>query len=187
MRINFSAWAIRNPVPPILLFAVLCLLGIISFMRLPVTKFPNIDVPVVLVQVTQSGATPAELETQVTREVEDAIANITGVKHMTSTFSDGASTRRSIANDTDRAVLDAGRHRQNPPTCRARSTSRWYRGLTSGNRSCRLRPQVPADAEQLSHRRCRRGSCCGRRRPGRAAGGVKRESACRSRSPARLR
>ena len=109
MRINFSAWAIRNPVPPILLFAVLCLLGIISFMRLPVTKFPNIDVPVVLVQVTQGGATPAELETQVTREIEDAVANITGVKHMVSTVSDGASTTAvefRLEINTDRAVLD---------------------------------------------------------------------------------
>jgi len=109
MKVNFSAWAIRNPVPPILLFAVLCLLGIISFLKLPVTKFPNIDVPVILVQVTQGGATPAELETQVTREVEDAIANITGVKHMTSTVSDGASTTAvefRLEIDTDRAVMD---------------------------------------------------------------------------------
>lgn len=76
---------------------------------MPVTKFPNIDIPVILVQVTQSGATPAELESQVTREVEDAIANITGVKHMTSTVSDGASTTAvefRLEIDTDRAVLD---------------------------------------------------------------------------------
>jgi hydrophobic/amphiphilic exporter-1 (mainly G- bacteria), HAE1 family len=109
MKINFSAWAIRNPVPPILLFAVLCLLGAISFMRLPVTKFPNIDVPVVLVQVTQGGATPSELETQVTREIEDAIANITGVKHLNSTISDGVSTTAvefRLEINTDRAVLD---------------------------------------------------------------------------------
>ena len=109
MRINFSAWAIRNPVPPILLFAVLCLLGVISFMRLPVTKFPNIDVPVILVQVTQGGATPAELETQVTREVEDAVANITGVKHISSTVSDGVSSTAiefRLEIDTARAVDD---------------------------------------------------------------------------------
>jgi hydrophobic/amphiphilic exporter-1 (mainly G- bacteria), HAE1 family len=109
MRINFSAWAIRNPVPPILLFAVLCLLGVISFMRLPVTKFPNIDVPVILVQVTQGGATPAELETQVTREVEDAVANITGVKHISSTVSDGVTSTAiefRLEIDTARAVED---------------------------------------------------------------------------------
>ncbi len=109
MRINFSAWAIRNPVAPILLFVVLCMLGTISFMRLPVTKFPNIDVPVILISVTQGGATPAELETQVTREVEDAVANITGVKHITSTVSDGSSTTAvefRLEVDTDRAVQD---------------------------------------------------------------------------------
>ena len=109
MRINFSAWAIRNPVPPILLFAVLLLLGVISFMRLPVTKFPNIDVPVVLISVSQGGATPAELETQVTREVEDAVANITGVKHISSTVTDGFSTTAvefRLETNTERAVED---------------------------------------------------------------------------------
>ena len=109
MQINFSAWAIRNPVPPILLFVVLCLLGILSFMRLPVTKFPNIDIPVVLVSVTQGGATPAELETQVTREVEDAVANITGVKHIVSTVTDGSSATAiefQLEVDTARALND---------------------------------------------------------------------------------
>ena len=40
-RINFSAWSIRNPVPAIVLFAVLCVLGIMSFMQLPVTRSPT--------------------------------------------------------------------------------------------------------------------------------------------------
>ncbi len=91
MRLNISAWAIRNPVLPIVLFAVLALLGILSFLNLPVTKFPNIDVPVVTVTVTQSGAAPAELETQVAKVVEDAVANINGVKHVISTLTDGSS------------------------------------------------------------------------------------------------
>ena len=109
MRINFSAWAIRNPVPPILLFSVLCVLGIMSFMRLPVTKFPNIDVPVISVTITQSGAAPAELESQITKEVEDAVANITGVKHVVSTLTDGSSTTAiefRLEIDTDRALND---------------------------------------------------------------------------------
>ena len=91
MKVNFSAWSIRNPVPPVLLFVVLVVLGVLSFRTLPVTKFPNIDVPVVSVVVAQTGATPAELETQVTREIEDAVANITGVKHVSSTVTDGES------------------------------------------------------------------------------------------------
>jgi hydrophobic/amphiphilic exporter-1 (mainly G- bacteria), HAE1 family len=91
MRLNISAWAIRNPVTPIVLFAVLTLLGILSFIQLPVTKFPNIDVPLITVTVTQSGAAPSELETQVTKIVEDAVANLTGVKHVGSTLTDGTS------------------------------------------------------------------------------------------------
>lgn len=91
MRLNISAWSIRNPVSPIVLFAVLTLLGTLSFIRLPVTKFPNIDVPLVVVTVTQSGAAPSELESQVTKVVEDAVANITGVKHVRSTLTDGSS------------------------------------------------------------------------------------------------
>ncbi len=109
MRINFSAWSIRNPVPAILLFTVLSLLGIMSFRSLPVTKFPNIDIPVVTVNITQGGATPAELETQVTREVEDSLANITGVKHIISTVTDGSSLTMiefQLEVNTDRALVD---------------------------------------------------------------------------------
>ncbi len=92
MNWNFSAWSIRNPVPPILLFAVLLLMGLQSFSRLPVTQFPNIDVPIIAVSVGQSGAAPAELESQITKRVEDAVSGLAGVKNVTSTMSDGNST-----------------------------------------------------------------------------------------------
>jgi hydrophobic/amphiphilic exporter-1 (mainly G- bacteria), HAE1 family len=91
MAVNFSAYSIRRPIPSILLFIVLCLLGIVSFMQLPVTRFPNIDVPVVSVTVTQSGAAPAELETQVAKRVEDSLAGVTGVKRLITTLNDGRS------------------------------------------------------------------------------------------------
>ena len=109
MRINVSAWSIRRPVPSIVLFAVLLLLGVMSFMQLPVTRFPNIDVPVVSVTVTQSGAAPAELETQITKQVEDAVMNLTGVKHVQSTLTDGSSVTAiefRLETDTDRALDD---------------------------------------------------------------------------------
>ncbi|MCO6185329.1 efflux RND transporter permease subunit [Rhizobium sp. L1K21] len=88
---NFSAWAIRNPVAPLLAFFLLLVLGIQSFYSLPITRFPNIDVPVIAVTVTQSGATPSDLESQVTKEVEDAVAGINGVDTINSTISDGSS------------------------------------------------------------------------------------------------
>jgi multidrug efflux pump subunit AcrB len=88
---NFSAWSIRNPVAPLLAFGMLMFLGYQSFMNLPITRFPNIDVPIVSVVVTQSGASPAELEAQVTKEVEDAVSGISGVDEIQSTVSDGSS------------------------------------------------------------------------------------------------
>ncbi|OQP83713.1 ABC transporter permease [Rhizobium rhizosphaerae] len=88
---NFSAWAIRNPIAPILAFVLLLFMGYQSFNKLPITRFPNIDVPIVSITVTQSGASPSELEAQVTKEIEDAVAGISGVKHVTSTISDGQS------------------------------------------------------------------------------------------------
>ena len=109
MRLNISAWAIRNPVSPLVLFAVLMLLGIISFRALPITRFPNIDIPAISVVVTQSGAAPAELETQVTKLVEDAVANITGVKHIVSTLTDGSSSTLiefRLEINSDRALND---------------------------------------------------------------------------------
>jgi multidrug efflux pump subunit AcrB len=108
-RLNISAWSIRNPVPPILIFLVLLALGVFSFRQLPVSRFPNIDVPVVQVLITQSGAAPTELETQVTKKVEDAVAGITGVKHINSTIVEGSSTTMvqfELGIPTDRSVND---------------------------------------------------------------------------------
>jgi hydrophobe/amphiphile efflux-1 (HAE1) family protein len=91
MNWNFSAWSIRNPIPPILLFIVLFTLGVMSFMSLPVTRFPNIDLPIVSVVVRDPGVAPSELETQVTKRVEDAVANIAGVKNVFSNITEGNS------------------------------------------------------------------------------------------------
>ncbi|ASY57531.1 MULTISPECIES: efflux RND transporter permease subunit [Sinorhizobium] len=106
---NFSAWSIRNPVAPILAFFVLVVLGWQSFNSLPITRFPNIDVPIVSIVVAQSGAAPAELETQVTKEIEDAVAGISGVDHIESTITDGTSTTAVIFRmevPTQQAVQD---------------------------------------------------------------------------------
>ncbi len=91
MRINVSAWSIRRPIPALVAFAVLTLLGIVSFRQMAITKFPNIDIPIVQVRITQSGAAPSELESQVTKKVEDAVSNVSGVWHMISTVTDGSS------------------------------------------------------------------------------------------------
>ncbi|WP_128516379.1 efflux RND transporter permease subunit [Tabrizicola thermarum] len=89
---NFSAWSIRNPVAPLLAFFLFMVLGWQSFNSLPITRFPNIDVPLVAVTVAQSGAAPSEMESQITKEIEDAVAGLTGAKRVTSTVTDGVST-----------------------------------------------------------------------------------------------
>jgi hydrophobe/amphiphile efflux-1 (HAE1) family protein len=109
MRLNVSAWAIRKPIPSIVLFLVLGLLGLVSFRALPITRFPNIDVPIVAVTVTQPGAAPSELQTQVTKWVEDAVAGVKGVKHITSSITEGTSATTiefRLEVNTDRAVND---------------------------------------------------------------------------------
>jgi multidrug efflux pump subunit AcrB len=110
MRINVSAWSIRRPIPAVVAFIVLTLLGIVSFRQMAVTKFPNIDIPIVQIVITQSGAAPSELESQVTKKVEDAVSNVNGVWHMISTVTDGASVTVVQFNvgsvDVDRALND---------------------------------------------------------------------------------
>jgi hydrophobe/amphiphile efflux-1 (HAE1) family protein len=110
MRLNVSAWSIRRPIPAAVAFGVLMILGLISFRTMSVTRFPNIDIPIVQVLITQSGAAPSELESQVTKKVEDAVASINGVWHIISTVTDGSSstviqfTVGSV--DIDRALND---------------------------------------------------------------------------------
>ncbi len=107
---NISAWAIRNPVPPIVLFVALTLAGIVSFMRMDVNNDPDIDFPIVVVVVNQPGAAPTELETQVTQRVEAALRNLQGVDQITSTVTEGSSqtlVQLDIGTPIDRAVSDA--------------------------------------------------------------------------------
>ena len=67
---NISAWAIRNPMPPIVLFLALTIAGVLAFMRMDVNDEPDIEWPVAIVVIAQPGAAPTELETQVTQRVE---------------------------------------------------------------------------------------------------------------------
>jgi multidrug efflux pump subunit AcrB len=110
MRLNVSAWSIRSPIPSIVAFTVLTLLGIVSFRSMSITRFPNIDIPIVQVLITQSGAAPSELESQVTKKVEDSVASLNGVWHIISTVTDGSSSTIVQFNvgsvDVDRALND---------------------------------------------------------------------------------
>ncbi|WP_312357773.1 efflux RND transporter permease subunit [Agrobacterium sp.] len=106
---HISSWAIRRPIPTLVLFLLLTLVGIQSFLKLPVNANPRVDFPVVTVSIAQAGAAPAELETQVTRRVEGAISGLAGIRHIQSTIGDGLSTTTvefQLGIDTARATND---------------------------------------------------------------------------------
>ena len=106
---NISAWCIRNPVPPIVLFVGLLLAGIVSFMGMQVNNNPDIDFPAAEVNIAQPGAAPSEMETQITQRIESAIRGVNGVDEINSSVREGNSNtfvQFEIGTPTDRAVND---------------------------------------------------------------------------------
>lgn len=90
MSLNVSSWSIRNPTASLLLFVLLTFLGLIGFQAMKVQNFPDIELPIVTVTAALPGASPSQLENDVARKVESALATIQGVKHIQSTLTDGS-------------------------------------------------------------------------------------------------
>ena len=109
MAMNISAWSIRNPLPSVVFSIILLVLGWTSFTRLAVTRLPSADIPVISVAVSQFGAAPAELEAQVTKTIEDGVSGVEGVRHISSSITDGLSLTTiqfALETNTDRALND---------------------------------------------------------------------------------
>ena len=106
---NISAWCIRNPVPPIVLFIGVMLAGIIAFMGMEVNNNPDIDFPAAQITIAQPGAAPTEIENQITQKVEAAVRSVNGVDEINSSVREGNSNtfvQFKIGTPTDRAVND---------------------------------------------------------------------------------
>ncbi|MFM7378356.1 MAG: efflux RND transporter permease subunit [Erythrobacter sp.] len=88
---DISAWSIRNPVIPLVFFTGLLFAGIVSFLRMDVTNNPDVDFPAVIVNIAQPGASPTEIENQITQRVESALRSIAGVNSIQSTAREGNS------------------------------------------------------------------------------------------------
>ncbi|HNG80288.1 MAG TPA: efflux RND transporter permease subunit, partial [Burkholderiaceae bacterium] len=86
---NVSAWSIRTPIPSVLLFILLTLVGLVSFRAMKVQNMMDVDLPMVTVTATLPGASPSQLETEVARKIENAIATLQGVKHIYANVMDG--------------------------------------------------------------------------------------------------
>ena len=109
MALNISAWSIRHPLPSVVFSIILLLLGWLSFTKLAITRLPNADIPVISVAVSQFGAAPAELEAQVTKTIEDGVSGVEGVRHISSSITDGLSLTTiqfALETNTDRALND---------------------------------------------------------------------------------
>lgn len=106
---NISAWSIRNPVVPIVLFIALTIAGVMSFMNMDVQNDPDIEFPVVVVSISQPGAAPSEITTQITQKVESAIRSVQGVRNIDASSSEGNTTVSAefeIGDDINAAVSE---------------------------------------------------------------------------------
>ncbi|SLJ93478.1 efflux RND transporter permease subunit [Novosphingobium mathurense] len=104
---NISAWSIRNPIVPIVFFIGVMIAGIVSFSRMDVNNMPDVEFPAVHVMVSQPGAAPSEIETQITQKIEAATRSVPGVEEIQSTASEGSSSTFvmfSIGTDPDVAT-----------------------------------------------------------------------------------
>ena len=89
---NVSTWSIKNPIPALMLFVLLCFGGLLSFNAMKVQNFPDIDLPTISVTVALPGAAPAQLENDVARKIENSIATLQGLKHIYTKIQDGGAT-----------------------------------------------------------------------------------------------
>jgi len=106
---NISSWAIKNPIPVILLFLLLTLSGVVGFMSMRINNYPDIDFPLVSIVAARPGAAPVEMEVQVTRIIEDSLSGLSGVRNTTSQITDGVSQTLiefELGTDTERATND---------------------------------------------------------------------------------
>lgn len=106
---NISAWSIKNPIPSILLFGMLCLVGLMSFHSTVVQDFPDIELPIVTVTARLEGAAPNQMETEVAKKIENAVASIGKVQHIHSSISDSVAVitvEFDLEKDSAEAVND---------------------------------------------------------------------------------
>lgn len=93
---NVSRWGIAHPIPAVLVFVVLCAIGFFGWRKLPISTLPDFTPPEITVVITLPGASPSQLETDVTRKVEDAVASLANIDKLLSTINEGSSRTRIL-------------------------------------------------------------------------------------------
>lgn len=85
---GLASFALKRPVTVTMVFFSMLLLGIISSRLLPLEQWPGIEIPQIFIEIPYQDATPVEVETMITRPVEEALATMAGIKRLNSTSSD---------------------------------------------------------------------------------------------------
>ncbi|MGZ4106963.1 MAG: efflux RND transporter permease subunit, partial [Tumebacillaceae bacterium] len=88
---KIADFSVKRPVTIMMIMIVLIILGTISIPQLPVELMPNLTIPTLNVTTSWSGASPGEVEAQITKKVEAQMATIPGVTEVDSTSRTGAS------------------------------------------------------------------------------------------------
>ncbi len=83
--------SVKRPITTILIFIGLMVIGLYSLVQLPVDLYPEIELPFVTVMTTYPGASASDIESNVTRPIEDVLNSVSNLKDITSTSSDGLS------------------------------------------------------------------------------------------------
>ena len=89
---SVSTWSIKNPVPSVLLFVMLTVVGVMGFKAMKIQQFPDIDLPTVVISASLPGTAPAQMETEVARKLENSLATLQGLKHLYTKVQDGTAT-----------------------------------------------------------------------------------------------
>lgn len=106
---NIARWSVTRPVAVTMRIMALVLLGAILFTRIPIDLLPRVDLPVVAVNTNWPNTPPQEIETQITRPIEQAVSTIPGLYSVSSTSELGESQVRVTLNygvDVDQATVD---------------------------------------------------------------------------------
>lgn len=106
---NVSTWSIKNPIPAVMLFFLLTVMGLYSFSSMKIQQFPDIELPTVLVTASLPGASPSQLENDVARKIENSLATLQQLKHIYTKIQDGIvsiTVEFNLEKDTQEAVDD---------------------------------------------------------------------------------
>ncbi len=99
-----SSLSVKRPVLVSMVLAALILFGAIAFLALPLNFFPNVEFPFIVIQTVYPGASPDQIETQITKKIEDQVATISSINYINSFSLEGASIiimRFELSKDQD--------------------------------------------------------------------------------------